>query len=102
MASSRHRRRGPAQFFVPEFNLTAFIWRFGRSVTLGPDVITPACLTPGKAIFRMVDGLDGLDATLGSQLARFPANTDVQDSKNGIGPDTIELPAGTGRYYESR
>lgn len=81
----------------PSFNLMVNIWRHGNVVTNPPDVVSPAQLRyPGAK----PSGQWELTTTWPFlATAMFPANTDVRDGFCPSGQDTIEVPAGSGRYY---
>lgn len=88
-------------YSAPTFNLLANIWRFGIPTTNPPAVVVPCNIGPGQltgtALATYSPGL----GRFGGMWGCFPKGTDVQDAKNGIGPDSVELPAGTGRFYQA-
>ena len=88
-----------AHYTLPVFNLIANIWRFGNATSNPPDVVTVCNLAAGRRVLSLPGGFDGPGASIGAMLLLLPKSTDVQDSKNGIGPDTVECPAGTQRFY---
>ena len=90
-----------AHFTLPTFNITAKIWRFGVATSDPPAVVTVANLAAGRRVLTLPGGMAGPGATLGSMLLLMPKVTDIQDAKNGIGPDTVEVPSGTGRFYQA-
>jgi hypothetical protein len=83
-------------FRVPQFNLTCNVWRLGNPVTNAPDLVTPAQL---RASGKQSSGQVGGGVLYYVPEVLFPAHTDVRDSQCPGSEDTIEIPAGTGRYY---
>ena len=88
-------------YTLPVFNLTCNIWRNGIAVTNPPAVISSCNLALGRRVGQ-VQGLVALGGDgQGAMWLLLPIGTDIQDVKNGIGPDRVEVPAGSGRYYNS-
>ena len=87
-------------YTIPVFNLKCNIWRHGNATTNPPDVSLVECnLALGK---RVVSGPDkdvvvGIDGVF--RYILMPIGTDVRGQFHNGGSDTIECPAGTGRYY---
>lgn len=86
-------------FTLPTFNLTANIWRFGNPTSNPPDVVSPVNLCRGyrtsQTIVRVATGNVGR----GGMWLLLPAGTDIRDTKDPAGADTVECPAGSGRMY---
>jgi len=87
-------------YVLPTFNLSVHIWRNGNAVTNPPDVIALGNLTPGRRVFS------GDGATVPTSLwypimfLLLPVGTDIRgELDTGGAMDTVEVPAGTGRYY---
>lgn len=83
---------------IPQFPLTANIWRAGNAVTNPPDVVSPAQIhvTVNTGV------ITALASSLRNQLQRviyLPVHTDVRPQWTGASGDNIECPAGSGRYY---
>lgn len=84
-------------FNLPTFNTTANVWRNGLDLTGPPTLTTPCQL---RAAGKMSTGQDATSAYwpfLWS--ASFPPRTDIRDNGCPSGIDTLEIPAGTMRYY---
>lgn len=84
-------------FTVPVFNLTCNLWRGPGHA--GAPHSSPICQLryPGRGPFQVIPG-----APPTGQIPWYlclPAGTDVRDEGSVGGGDTIEVPAGTGRYY---
>lgn len=83
-------------FRLPAFTVHVNLWRNG--VPLGnPPSLTftgnlRACSRPGVAFNPLTGGSFPMEI-----LA--PRNTDIRDSQCPSGVDTIEAPAGSGRFY---
>lgn len=79
---------------VPTFNLVVNVWRF--------PVVPPAGhsfqLTGNLAYSRRVHPIPG-DASASGMALLLPAGSDIRSPVVVIGPDVVEAPAGTGRYY---
>jgi len=88
-------------FVQPNFNLAVNIWRAGSDpLTDPPDVTAVGNLSPGRIVSDTTPTDAFGVAIFGHMWLRLPANTDIQDLKNGIAGDHVECPAGTGRYYD--
>jgi len=87
-------------FVLPNFNLAVNIWRNGSDpLTDPPDVTSVGNLSPGKIVSNDSNQSFTGGTDFGFMWLRLPANTDVQDYFNGVGPDYVEVPAGSGRGY---
>jgi len=88
-----------AVYVLPNFNITCNVWRFGNAITNAPDLTPTGNLSPGR-LTGVDEGLDPKSAnTQGVMWLRLPAHTDVRDGKDVNGPDVIEAPAGSGKFY---
>lgn len=88
-------------FSLPTFNLDVNIFD-GVLPLAPPRLVTVGNLAQGKryspynsAAFMGADGLAGP-----TPLLLLPPLTDVRDSSCNNLPDIVEVPAGTGRYYQ--
>lgn len=90
-----------ANYTLPVFNIQCAIWRFGNPTANPPDVISSCNLALGRRTGHLpslaAQGGDGQ----GAMWLLLPPGTDVQDLKNGVGPDTVEVPSGSGRFYQA-
>lgn len=87
----------PHDHLIPQFPLTANIWRSGNATTNPPNVITPAQLHVGVQHRQLF----GLATQCEQSITRFiytPKGTDIRPFWFNT-PDTVEIPAGSGRYY---
>lgn len=88
-----------ATYVLPAFNLTANVWRNGNPTSNPPDVVTKGNKGLGR---RVTTGPDsGLSVGIDS-LFRFillPVDADVRGKWQSGGSDTMEVPAGSGRFY---
>lgn len=84
-------------YSLPQFNLTCNIWRVGSPPPLNPPALSAMCnLAMGRRaqIGQLATGSNYMALLL-------PAATDVRDFwSNGVGGDWVEVPAGSGRFYE--
>ena len=91
---------------MPAFPLIANIFTYGSTMATPPRVIVACALHPVvKGNITVLAGGATSNAHLYSHSVGvwFPAGTDVRDSFSGpiiLHYDTIEVPAGSGRYYE--
>lgn len=89
-----------ANYVLPAFNLAVNIWRFGAPLTPPPSVVAVGNLSPGR-----ISGIAPAKLAIGGSFGqggmwlRLPPGTDVRDGKAAAGPDTVEVPAWSGRYY---
>jgi hypothetical protein len=88
-----------APFVLPVFNVAVRIWRNGNPTTNPPDVTAVGNLSPGRLVGANTEA--DWYGTLGGgwMWLRLPRGTDVRDRKAPVGPDTVEVPGGTGRFY---
>lgn len=87
-------------FTVPTFNLPVGIWRLGTPTSSPPDVSTLGNLAWGRRV-SSEQGNPGGGATLLMTLL-LPVGTDVRSFVVVGGPDIVEVPLGSGRYYNCR
>lgn len=85
----------------PVYNLNAKIWRFGLPTGGPPSVITTCNLALGKRVGHLITKTGATAPSWGGMWLLCPPGTDIQDAKNGIGNDRVEVPAGTGRFYDA-
>jgi hypothetical protein len=88
-------------FSLPTMNLTVNIWR--RIVFPGaPTYIVAGNLQYGRRYANNSFGVapPGPDAYPPTMSLLLPPRTDVQDAVSAPDGDIVEVPAGTGRYYE--
>lgn len=88
-------------YSLPNFNLVAKVWRFGLPLSGPPSVTTVCALTPGQLTATALAKYSAGVGVFGGMWGTFPAATNIQDAKNGIGPDSVEIPAGSGRTYQA-
>jgi len=84
---------------LPNFNLAVDIWRQTNPTSNPPDVSTDGQLTPGLFVTHV--GLPGEGGAFdtATMFLKLPAGTDVRDNGAGAGGDTVEVPAGSQRFY---
>lgn len=89
-------------FRVPTFNLLVNVFRAPWVVPpIGPPAITPlGNLTPGRRSQDPMEIYPGGTATWYWMFLLLPPLTDVRDKLNTGGGDLVEVPAGSGRYYQ--
>jgi len=89
-------------FTTPTFNLPVNIWRYQFPPPAGlPDVVTVANLQSFKRTQNWLPDSTFLPSVYCSMAyLLLPAGTDVQSTaENPLGGDTVECPAGSGRFY---
>jgi hypothetical protein len=88
-------------FSLPSFPLTVNIWRFGGGPGDPVDVIAAGNLAYGRRVMTQywIWGVQDPPHSAVFACLLLPPFTDVQDAFNGVGPDTVEVPAGSGRLY---
>lgn len=87
-------------FTLPTFNLTANIWRHGNPTSNPPDVVTVANLAYGERTSVPYAVTTTSTTVYGGMWLLCPKGTDIRDDKAPAGSDTVEVPAGTGRFYD--
>jgi len=87
-------------YTLPAFNLVVNIWHNGTPISNPPDLITVGNLAYGRRVTTQY--WDWADSGISSVFAPLllPPLVDVRDPMTGPGRDTIEVPAGSGRFYE--
>lgn len=85
-------------FTVPTFNLNVNIWRNGNPRTNPPDVTAMGNLAWGRRV-SYAAGLASAGPFILLTLL-LPVGTDVRSSVTGAGSDLVEVPAGSGRFYD--
>jgi hypothetical protein len=86
---------------VPTFPLSVNVWRNGNPVANPPDVVTVGNLSPGRRVMVAAGTLPLNPATTCPLYVEvlLPRLTDVRGVNTVAGPDTVEVPAGSLRYY---
>lgn len=84
---------------LPVFDVMANIWRVGAGPPGPPVVVSPANLALGKRVNVPLARIGDTADVHGAMWLLLPKGTDVQDFKNGVGGDIVEVPAGSGRKY---
>lgn len=84
---------------VPQFPLTANVWRYLVDVTTHAPILTPPC-----QLYVNREGANCWNYQTGGHeclvtLMYTPALTDLRAYSPRAVPDTVEVPAGSGRYY---
>lgn len=92
-------------FIVPTFPISANIWHnFVTSINVyaSPDVHVVCNLAPGRRVpAYFVEGLGtGTNPTRLNVFVLFPALTDVRPANGTDAPDIIEVPSGSGLFYQ--
>lgn len=84
-------------YTLPTFNVLCNIWRGPGHV--GAPALSPVCQLgyPGRGPFQVIPGT--LPTGQIPWFLRLPARTDIRDAGVVGGGDTVECPAGTGRFY---
>jgi hypothetical protein len=97
------RRKREMAFRIPTFNLAVSIWRtLGLGgLYISPDVSTRGNLTMGRRSFFGMASATGVGAPFFCAELLLPVGTDIRGSWNGVSPDAVEVPAGSGRFYSA-
>jgi hypothetical protein len=88
-------------FTLPTFNLVCNVWRGGNPTSNPPDVVSFCNLTPNRRVyFPMIE--PAIDARFPVMFLTLllPALTDVRMYNVVTGPDVVEVPAGSHRFYQ--
>jgi hypothetical protein len=86
-------------FTVPQFNTLCAI-RTGGSLVGAPRLEVLGNLAWGKRVNVSATGGTGIAGFLVMTMSLLlPAGTDVRGRQNASGPDSVEVPAGSGRFY---
>lgn len=85
-------------FSVPQFPLDVNIWRNATPHSSPPDVRAKGNLAWGRRVNegRAAGGEEGVFV----MTLLLPHNTDIRSHVTASGNDTLEVPAGTGRFYD--
>jgi hypothetical protein len=86
-------------YVVPQFPLTVNVWRAATPIVNPPDVITVGNLTMGRRVTTQWVNAFGLGVPAIDMFLLLPPLTDVRGWNHPGGPDTIEAPGGSGRFY---
>lgn len=88
-------------FVIPQMPLEVHIWRTTPiPPTDPPDVICMGNLAWGKRVgVPSTGGTGTLGVVLMTMTLLVPKGTDIRGDAEGITPDIVECPAGSGRYY---
>jgi hypothetical protein len=85
---------------LPTFNLLCNIFRFGHPVFGPVDNVCFGNLTPNRRASRDVPKLSPPSPWYPGMTLLVPYGTDIRgESDTGGFPDTIEVPAGSSRFY---
>lgn len=84
-------------FVLPTFNLRCNVWHNLANPRTNPPDDTFDCQLRGVNQTSATHGAD--DGTPAGNYFLFPAGTDVRDADTPSGGDSLECPAGSGRYY---
>lgn len=87
-------------FTLPTFNLAVNIWRNANPTTNPPDVVAIGNLAYGERNSVPYAVTTSNTTVYGGMWLLIPTGTDIRDNKDPVGPDTVEVPAGTGRFYD--
>ena len=88
-------------FVQPTYNLTAGIWRPGTGPPSAAAVSTPANLSPGRITSGAQPEGYGAPVDNGPMWLRVPAGKDIRDIYSGSPADLVEVPFGSGRFYQA-
>lgn len=88
-------------FTLPTFNLSVNVFT-GVFPFVTPRVVTTGNLTPGRRVMvSQSTAFLGAAGDLGpASLLLLPAGTDIRDASCNNLPDVVEVPAGSGRWYQ--
>lgn len=88
-------------FTVPTFNLTVDVWN-GPWLTKSLRMSVQGNLTPGRRVQQFWLDFSIPELVLGAlQMGLLlPAGTDLRTQYQGFPPDVLEVPAGSGRWYQ--
>lgn len=90
-------------FRLPNFNLTVGVWRAWQSpATDPPALLTSGNLALGRRVSNALTGGQYYDYSAGLAMELLlPKGTDVRSyEKTFVGNDYVEVPFGSGRYYQ--
>ena len=85
---------------IPDFGLTANVWSLWAIPTGAPRLVTSCNLAFGRNTRAISQGFSQPEPLTALTLLLVPKGTDLRDYANtGTTGDTVEVPAGSGRYY---
>lgn len=88
-------------FSVPAMPLPVNVWRQGAALTDPPAVTTVGNLAWGRRVAAPASGgTSGLGVVFTAETLLLPPLVDVRDGSCPSGPDVVEVPAGSGRFYD--
>lgn len=84
---------------VPQFPLSVGIWRSNNATTNPPSILTVGQLVVGATHTQpfLTSGISPNNVT---QSLYLPKLTDIRDAHSTLGQDTVEVPRGSGRFYQ--
>jgi len=85
---------------IPIFPLTVNVWRFGSGPPVGPAIVSPCQLTPGRRAIQPYQLAPAGTQVPAMEYLILPMGTDIRDFKAPAGPDLCEVPANSGRFYD--
>jgi len=90
-------------FTVPTFNLTVDIYNVILPSTTTLRSTTPCNLAMGRRINWILSAaLTGQGTEGSTPMLLLPALTDIRDASTGQESDIVEVPSGSGRWYQVR
>lgn len=90
-----------ARYVLPTFNLDVGIWRHGTSPPGPPALHTDGNMSPGEITgVGALEVMPLMSAAQCPMFLRMPPGTDIRDGKAVAGADNVEVPFGSGRYYD--
>lgn len=95
-------------YVIPQFPLTCNVWswpavdNFPTPPSGAPRVVACPCqLTYGKRVnVGSTGGTDFAGVLLQGISLLLPAKTDIRGPQDTVGVDAVEVPAGSGRFYQ--
>lgn len=97
---SSQRNRLMANYVLPTFNLPFSIWRAASPPPAAPALSSIGNLSPGRIVGIPLASGGGTGLIPSAMWLRMPAGVDIRDSKWGGTPDIVEVPTGSGRFYD--
>ncbi len=90
-------------FVLPTFNLTALIYDNSLAIPplAAPRLTTPACLAWGRRVqVTSTGGTPAIGVPVITMNLLLPRLTDIRGYQSGPLTDIVEVPSGSGRWYE--
>lgn len=88
-------------FTVPSFPITCDLYDGGVIPLVLREASVPCNLGMGRRVYMTYGSLFGGDEVSGvNPVLLLPAFTDIRDMGCGVPQDVVEVPSGSGRYYE--